>query len=53
MKQPTQAEFDTAKDVLEFMHDSMEKHEPYAVNSISTTRECLDCHSFQADDYME
>lgn len=51
MTTPSQYEFDTAREVLEFMVAHTEENEPHAVNTIETLNEVLLGNSFDEEDY--
>lgn len=51
MDKPSQEDFDTAREVLEFMLESTKEHTPYAVNTISDLESILEGTAFQEEDY--
>lgn len=53
MYQPTQEDFDTARDVLEYMVASIQCHEPSAFNTINDMEAVLGSNSWTVEDYPE
>lgn len=47
---PTDADFETANDVIDFMVDYMQEKEPHAVNAIAAFKEVRDNMPESADD---
>jgi hypothetical protein len=51
MKKPTQEEFDTCRDVLEYMSAHTTENEPWAVNTITSIENVISENSFEESDY--